>query len=74
MMSAVEASELRFRELPDREIRDYVGKHAVLRFAGAFDSEGVLLFAESVSGCYNFMTGMPVSRLVLFLRGQGVEV
>lgn len=74
MLSAVEASELRFRELPEREIHDYVGKHAVLRCAGAFDSEGVLLFAESVSGCYNFRTGMPVSRLVEFLREMGVEV
>jgi septum formation protein len=74
MLSTVEASELRFRDLGEQEIRDYVGKHPVLRFAGAFDSEGVLLFAESVSGCYNFMTGMPVSRLVVFLRELGVEV
>jgi septum formation protein len=74
MLSAVEASELRFRDLGEQEIRDYVGKHPVFRFAGAFDSEGVLLFAESVSGCYNFMTGMPVSRLVVFLRELGVEV
>ena len=41
---------------------------------GAFEGEGVLRFAESVSGSYNFITAMPVSRLALFLREHGVEV
>ena len=35
---------------------------------------GVLRFADSVSGSYNFITALPVSRLAVLLREQGVEV
>jgi predicted house-cleaning NTP pyrophosphatase (Maf/HAM1 superfamily) len=45
-----------------------------LRCAGAFEGDGVLRFADSVSGSYNFITAMPVSRLAVFLREQGVEL
>jgi septum formation protein len=74
MLSTVETSEIRFRQLVQREIRDYVGRYPVLRFAGAFEGDGVLRFADSVSGSYNFITALPVSRLAVFLREQGVEV
>jgi septum formation protein len=73
ILSTVETSEITFRNLVDREIRDYVEKYPVLRCAGAFEGEGVLRFADSVSGSYNFITAMPVSRLAVFLREQGVE-
>jgi septum formation protein len=74
MLSTVETSEIRFRQLVEREIRDYVSRYPVLRFAGAFEGDGVLRFANSVSGSYNFITALPVSRLAVFLREQGVEV
>src|SRR5262249_36231965 len=74
MLSTVESSEIRFRRLVEREIRDYVSRYPVLRFAGAFEGDGVLRFAESVSGSFNFITALPVSRLAVFLREQGVEV
>jgi 7-methyl-GTP pyrophosphatase len=74
MLSTVETSEIRFRQLVEREIRDYVSRYPVLRFAGAFEGDGVLRFADSVSGSYNFITALPVSRLAVFLREQGVEV
>lgn len=74
MLSTVEISHIKFRVLSDREIRDYVGRYPVTRFAGAFEGDGVLRFAESVSGSYNFIAAMPVSRLAVFLREQGVEV
>jgi septum formation protein len=74
MLSTVEMSEIRFRTLIEREIRDYVSRYPVLRFAGAFEGDGALRFADSVSGSYNFVTGLPVSRLAVFLREQGVEV
>lgn len=74
ILSTVESSEIRFREILEREIRNYVGRYPVLRFAGAFEGDAVLRFAESVSGSYNFMTELPVSRLAVFLRQQGVEV
>lgn len=74
MLSTVETSEIRFRKLGEHEIRDYVSRYPVLRFAGAFEGDGVLRFAESVSGSCNFITALPVSRLAVFLREQGVEV
>jgi septum formation protein len=74
MLSTVETSEIRFRQLVERELQDYVSRYPVLRFAGAFEGDGVLRFADSVSGSYNFITAMPVSRLAVFLREQGVEV
>jgi predicted house-cleaning NTP pyrophosphatase (Maf/HAM1 superfamily) len=74
MLSTVEVSEIKFRQLIEPEIRDYVGRYPVLRFAGAFEGDGVLRFADSVSGSYNFVTALPVSRLAAFLREQGVEV
>jgi len=74
VLSTVEISSIRFRELVEREIRDYVMRYPVLQFAGAFEGDGVQRFAESVSGSYNFLTGVPVSRLAVFLREQGVAV
>src|SRR5882757_5031126 len=61
MLSTVETSEIRFRQLIEREIRDYVSRYPVSRFAGAFEGDGVVRFADSVSGSYNFVTGIPVS-------------
>jgi predicted house-cleaning NTP pyrophosphatase (Maf/HAM1 superfamily) len=46
----------------------------VLACAGAFESDAGLLFAERIAGSYNFVTALPVSRLILFLREQGVAV
>ncbi|MBZ5614499.1 MAG: Maf family nucleotide pyrophosphatase [Acidobacteriia bacterium] len=74
MLSTVEVSEIKFRRLIESEISDYVGRYPVLSFAGAFEGDGVLRFADSVSGSYNFVTALPVSRLAVFLREQGVEV
>ena len=74
MLSTVEASEITFRPLLEREIREYIAKYAVLNYAGAFESDAVLRFAERISGSYNFVNALPVSRLVIFLRAQGVDI
>jgi septum formation protein len=74
MLSTVEISEISFRQLVEREVRDYVSRYPVLRYAGAFEGDGVLRFADSVSGSYNFITALPVSRLAVLLREQGIEV
>jgi len=74
MLASVETAEIRFRPLIEREIRDYVSRHPVLQYAGAFDGDGVLRFGESISGSCNIFTAMPVSKLAVFLREQGVDV
>ena len=74
MLSTVEASNIFFRPLIEREIREYIRKYAVMSYAGAFESDAVLFFADRIAGSYNFVTALPVSRLIVFLRAQGVEI
>jgi len=74
MLSTVEVSNISFRLLVEREIQAYIRKYDVLRYAGAFESDAVLRYAERISGSYNFVTALPVSRLTVFLREQGVEI
>jgi septum formation protein len=74
MLSTVEASNITFRSLVEREIQEYIRKYSVLNYAGAFESDAVLCFADRISGSYNFVTALPVSRLIVFLRAQGVEI
>jgi septum formation protein len=74
MISTVEVSNILFRHLAEREIQDYISHYAVLNYAGAFEGDAVHKFAERFTGSYNVGTAMPVSRLILMLREQGVEV
>jgi MAF protein len=74
MLSAVESSDICFRPLLEREIHEYIRKYPVLSYAGAFESGAVLRFAERISGSYNFVTALPVSRLIVLLREQGIEI
>jgi septum formation protein len=74
MLSAVESSKVTFRKLTDFEINDYIKRYPVLKCAAAFESDGLLRFAEKVEGNYNFRAGLPVNRLIEFLRKNGVKV
>jgi septum formation protein len=74
MLTAVESSTITFRLLLEREIQDYITRYDVLSCAGAFEGDGVLLFAERISGSYNIGTAVPMSRLVALLREQGLDV
>jgi predicted house-cleaning NTP pyrophosphatase (Maf/HAM1 superfamily) len=71
--SGVEKCTVKFRELSDFEIRDYISRNPVTRFAAGFDMDGTIRFAESVTG-YPFMTGFPVKLLIELLREQGIKV
>ena len=74
MLSAVETLDISFRPLLDREIEQYVRKYDVLSYAGAFENDAVLLFADRIAGSYNLGTALPPSRLIVLLREQGVDV
>ena len=74
MLSAVEVSNILFRPLLEREIQKYIHEYPVMNFAGAFEDEAVLKFADCVSGSPNIGTAMPVGRLTLMLREIGVEI
>lgn len=73
MLSNVDTCTAKFRELNNDEIRDYVSRYPVTEFAGAFDSDGLLRFAESVNGT-SFQTGMSLNALIKLLREHGVKV
>jgi len=74
MLLATESCDIFFRPLLDREIEQYIKKYDVLSYAGAFENDAVLLFAERICGSYNLGTALPPSRLIVMLREQGVEV
>jgi len=74
LLSSADVCRVRFRELSDFEIDDYIKRFPVVNFAAAFESDGLLRFAEHIEGSYNFRTAIPVDKLVLFLRENGVEV
>lgn len=74
MLSTVESSDIYFRPLLDREIQQYIDKYDVLNYAGAFENDAVLLFADRIAGSYNLGTALPPSRLIVLLRQQGVDI
>jgi septum formation protein len=74
MLSTVDTSSISFRPLIEREIQEYIRKYSVLNYAGAFESDAALFFADRISGSYNFVTALPVSQLIVFLRAQGVNI
>ncbi len=74
MLSTVESCTIKFRKLTEGEIADYVARYPVTRFAGAFDGDGVVRFADHLNGNYNFQTGLPMNKLILFLRENGLQV
>jgi septum formation protein len=74
LLSAVETSNITFRSLTEHEIHAYIRQYAVLNYAGAFESDAVLKFADHLSGSYNFVTALPVSRLIVFLRESGIDI
>jgi septum formation protein len=74
MLSTVEILNITFRPLIEREIEAYIHRYNVLNYAGAFEDDAVHLFASRIEGSYNIGTAFPVSRLVLFLREQGVNI
>jgi septum formation protein len=74
MLTAVESCTITFRPLLDHEIQNYIHKYDVLSCAGAFEGDGVLLFAEGISGAYNIVTALPISPLVALLRQQGLDI
>lgn len=74
MRSAVDHCYMKFRQLSEQEIERYIHKYPVTRFAGAFDTDGSILFSERIEGEPIFAFGMPISKLIILLRQQGVDV
>ncbi len=74
MLSTSKTCNVKFRELTEHEIKDYVSRYPVVKFSAAFDGDGMLRFAERIDGSYNFATGLPMPELIQFLRQHDVKV
>ncbi len=70
-----DVSKVRFRELSHFEIEAYVDTGEPMDKAGAYALQGVgCALVESIEGCYTNVIGLPIPKLVLLLRGMGIEV
>ena len=68
-------SEVRFRELSEREIAAYIATGEPMDKAGAYGAQGkAALFVESITGDFFNVMGLPLCTLGLMLREQGVEL
>ena len=74
MLSTSESCQVKFRNLSDFEIDDYISRYPVIKCAAAFEADGLLRCAEYIQGNYNFRTAIPVNKLILFLRKNGIKV
>ncbi|MBW3002325.1 Maf family nucleotide pyrophosphatase [Candidatus Woesearchaeota archaeon] len=74
MLSSADKYTVKFRELKDYEINDYIERDPVLKLSGAFGPNGLVRFAETIEGHYPFVTALPMSKLILFLRENGLRV
>ena len=74
ILTSIETCDITFRRLLEREIQSYIHAYPVLNYAGAFEEDAVRKFGERICGSYNIGTALPVSKLIVFLREQGVEV
>lgn len=64
---------VRFRELDNEEIEAYIASGEPLDKAGAYGIQGrAAIFVAGLEGCYYNVVGLPLSRLYLMLKRQGL--
>jgi septum formation protein len=74
-LSAVEATQVHFRNLSDSEIHAYVRSGGPLDKAGAYGiQEQAGVFVDRIEGCYFNVMGLPLSRTRELLERAGFEV
>ena len=74
-LSQAERSVVHFRELTQREIEAYVDTGEPMDKAGAYGAQGLAaLFVRAIEGDFFNVMGLPLCRLGLMLKEQGVEL
>lgn len=74
-LTHTEITDIHFRSLSQKEIRDYVATGEPMDKAGAYGIQGgAALFAEKMQGDYYNVMGLPVCRLFLMLRTIAPEL
>jgi len=75
IFTAVEKTEVKFKELTGAEIDAYVASGEPMDKAGGYGIQGRgALLVEGIKGCYFNVVGLPLNRLAIGLRVMGVEV
>jgi len=68
-----ELTRVWFRELENEEIKAYIASGEPRDKAGAYGIQGLAaLFVAGIDGCYYNVVGLPLSRLYLMLKRQGM--
>ena len=68
-----ELTRVYFRELEDDEIKAYIASGEPADKAGAYGVQGrAAVFVAGIDGCYYNVVGLPLSRLYLMLKRQGL--
>lgn len=70
--AGVEETRVRFRDLDEREIRDYILSGEPFDKAGAYGIQGrASAMVDRIEGCYYNVVGLPVARSLSLLREAG---
>ena len=73
--SEAERSRVRFRELDEGEIARYIETGEPMDKAGAYGAQGRgALFVERIEGDFFNVMGLPLCRLGIMLKEQGVNI
>lgn len=68
-------TDVYLRTLADYEIEEYIKTKEPLDKAGSYGIQGIGgAFVESISGCYYNVVGLPIPRLIVELRGFGIDI
>ena len=72
----MDITRVRFRQLSERQIENYVDREKSWNCAGGFKSEGlgIALFEKMETEDPNALVGLPLIRLIRLLEGFGVHV
>ena len=74
VLTQVEETQVTFRELTEKEVRQYVSTGEPLDNAGAYGIQGLGgLLVEGIRGDYSNVVGLPVCRLGQMLKDFGVD-
>jgi len=73
--SEVEETRVYFRSLDPDEIISYIQTGEAMDKAGAYGIQGkAALFVSRIEGCYFNVVGLPLNRLGLMLKKQGIDL
>jgi len=74
-LTAAEVTDVRFREISDAEISEYVRSGEPMDKAGAYAAQGRgAVFIERIEGDFFNVMGMPLCRLSMMLKEFGVAI